>query len=90
MNRTLQPARALFAIGLLGLGVLALVYHVWLVKTSRPAFPSRRRGVHASSALRVGWIHGFTWVERSSIVASELDRGHTSATTEPGIQSFPR
>jgi uncharacterized membrane protein len=27
MNRTLQPARALFAIGLLGLGVLALIYH---------------------------------------------------------------
>jgi hypothetical protein len=27
MNRNLQPARALFAIGLLGLGVLALVYH---------------------------------------------------------------
>jgi hypothetical protein len=27
MNRTLRPARALFAIGLLGLGVLALVYH---------------------------------------------------------------
>ena len=27
MNRTLQPARALFAIGLLGLGVLGLVYH---------------------------------------------------------------
>jgi uncharacterized membrane protein len=27
MNRTLQPARTLLAIGLLGLGVLALVYH---------------------------------------------------------------
>jgi hypothetical protein len=27
MNRTLQPARSFFAIGLLGLGILALVYH---------------------------------------------------------------
>jgi hypothetical protein len=27
MNRTLQPARSLFARGLLGLRVLALVYH---------------------------------------------------------------
>jgi hypothetical protein len=27
MNRTLQPARTLFVIGLLGLGVLALVFH---------------------------------------------------------------
>jgi len=27
MNRTLQPAVSFFAVGLLGLGVLALVYH---------------------------------------------------------------
>jgi len=27
MNRTLQPARSFFAIGLIGLGVLALIYH---------------------------------------------------------------
>jgi hypothetical protein len=27
MNRTLQPAPTLYAIGLLGLGVLAIVYH---------------------------------------------------------------
>jgi hypothetical protein len=40
MNRTLQPARAFFAIGLLGLGVLALIYHDFALDW-QPAHPGQ-------------------------------------------------
>jgi hypothetical protein len=45
MNRSLQPARALLAIGLLGLGVLALIYHDFALDCSRC-----RRGCQAYGA----------------------------------------
>jgi len=56
MNRTLQPARALFAIGLVGLGVLALIYHdfalVW--QPVPPSLPGRTALAYASGVLMLG------------------------------------
>ena len=53
MNRTLQPARTLFAIGLIGLGVLALIYHdfalVW--QPVAPWVPGRTALAYASGVL---------------------------------------
>jgi uncharacterized membrane protein YphA (DoxX/SURF4 family) len=56
MNRILQPAVSLFAIGLLGLGVLALVYHdfalVW--QPVAPWVPGRTALAYGSGVLMLG------------------------------------
>ena len=56
MNRTLQPALTLYAIGLLGLGVLAIVYHdfalVW--QPVPPSLPARTALAYGSGALMLG------------------------------------
>jgi hypothetical protein len=66
MNRSLQPALALWTIGLLGLSVLAIVYHgfaldwrpapPWLSRPNRSGLrlrPPEHRGERQISAKRV-------------------------------------
>src|SRR5215813_7038818 len=56
MNRKFQPAATLFAIGLLGLGVLAIIFHdfalVW--QPVEPTVPGRTALAYLSGVLMLG------------------------------------
>jgi uncharacterized membrane protein len=73
MNRTLQPALALYAIGLLGLGVLALVYHDFALDWQPvPRWvPARILLAYGSGALMLGCGAGLLF-QRTSVWAVRI------------------
>jgi uncharacterized membrane protein len=60
MNRILQPASTLFAIGLLGLGVLGIVYHDFALdwQPVPPWVPGRTMLAYISGILMLGCAAG--------------------------------